>query len=330
MSSKSFRAGVAGVSIPLDSTTSLPSLSTLVFTASGKTVTTHDENDVKRLLDSSATYQVIVGLLGRDATNKGYTMGVCSPSSGALTITSGQGIEVSVLNANWPAGISEAFALGLWLKTGAGDFKLTEYAYIDPSVDFTHVFMTKPLDGALTKTSTLLRSSSADDDLGDRDPKGYQFRTLSPTSGGTSVDRTVGSVEFRPDNTNNFSGSTTRSANISFELLANDVRDVVSANAGNYVKYTSGGVVHERAQMSLYTAAVQFLGNKPLKLLMPPDKNGYQEVRMYLGQNLQNQEGNTENWVKDDQVTIAYNFSAAPFDTLIDNVHTEVIYKRQA
>ncbi len=328
MSSRTFRAGVAAVQIPLDSSTALPSLQTLTFSACGAAYTTFDNNDVKSNLDTSATYQVILGLIGRDLTNGGYTIGYCSPSSGNLTISSGQGILISVVNSDWPANIGKGVAVAVFLKTGSGDFKLAEYAYLDADVDFKHMVVAKPHTAAITKSSAILRSTTADTELGDRAPYGYDWRTLSPTSGGVKITRNVDSVEFRPDTAQNFNGKTTSTAAISFELMSNDIRDVVAGNSGNYVKFSSGGTSYESAQLSLYSAAVKFLGNRPLRLVMPTNQQGFAETRLYLGQNLQNQEGNEENWVKDDQITVAYSYSPAPFDTLLDNMHTEIHYRK--
>lgn len=334
MSAKSFRAGVAGVKIPDSSyTTALPSFSALTFSASSVTPSIYDNADKRLNLDSSLDYQVILTPMGLDLTNSGYTMGQGSVNSGTLNIGSaGDGIKVSVTNANLSAlggGAAGLFAIGVWLKIGAANFQLVDVGYCDPSEDFVHVVMTKPSREALTKTSTLLQNTTADDDLGDRAPVGVNFRTLSPLTGTVTVDRAVDAVEFRPNTSANFSGATTRTAAIRFQLLSNDVRDVVGGNAGTFVRYTHSGTTYEEAQMSIQTASVKITGNKPMVLLMPVDKQGYQEVRLYLGQLLENQEANTEDWAKDDQTPISYAYQPVPSDTLLDGIPTEVIWKKK-
>lgn len=330
MPSKSFRTGVPTVQIPVESSTALPSLSSLTFTASAVTPTDSSLNDVRGALDASVSYQVSIGLLGRDATTGGYTVGVCSPSSGALSISAGQGIQISVQNEDWPSGVEEAFAVAVWLKSGAGNFALCQYAYMDPDVDFVTTVMARPTSQSLRKSITLLQSSSADDDLGDRSALGYTFRTPTPTSGGVQIARDVSTVSFTPDTASDFQGTTTRTASISFELLQNDLKDIVDANAGTYVKYTFEGTTYEESQMSLFSAAAKLTGNKPLKLVMPQDNNGYQEIRLYLGQLTQNQESNNESWTKDNQTTVSYSYSPAPLDTMVQGVNTEVTYKKHA
>ena len=233
-----------------------------------------------------------------------------------------------------PAGISEAFAVAIWLKTGAGNFQLADFGYLDPTTDFVHLITAKPLRDSLIKTAAILHSSDPDADttgeLGDRAPKGVVFRTLKPTSGGVNVTRQNDSVEFSPDNSGNFTAATTRTVSVSFALLAGDVEDIVTANAGEFVRYTYSTVVYEEAQMSPNTSNVYLSGNGPLILLMPPDNLGYQTVRLLLGQNLQNQEGNEESYTKDGQLLTNYTYQAAPMDTLTDGMNTELQWKKKA
>src|ERR1700688_3338700 len=101
MPSNTQRIGPPTVELSIDSSVLVPSLSSLTFSASGVTATEVLVNDGNPSLSSTDTYQVCLGLVGRDDVNKGYTVGQCSPSSGNLTITSGQVIKVSVSNGNW-------------------------------------------------------------------------------------------------------------------------------------------------------------------------------------------------------------------------------------
>lgn len=334
MASKSFRAGVAGIKIPDTSyTTALPSFASLTFTASSVTPSVYDNADKRLKLDSSLTYQVLLAPFGLDDTNSGYTIGNASPSSGNLVLgAAGDGIQISITNANLSAlggGAAGLFGIAVWLKIGAANPQLVDVAYCDPSEDFVHVVMNKPSREALTKSLALLQSTTADDDLGDRAPLGVNFRTLSPTTGAVTVDRAVDAVEFRPNTSANFSGATTRTAAIRFELLSNDVRDVVGGNAGTFVRYTYSGTTYEEALMGIQTASAKIPGNKPMILLMPVDKQGYQEVRLYLGQLLENQESNNEAWSKDDQTSIAYAYQPSPSDSLLDGIPTEVVWKKK-
>lgn len=329
MPSQSFRIGVASVSIPVNDSTSVPSLGSLVFTASAVSPTVLEINDVNQALPTSTNMQVILGLVGRDETNGGYTVAQCSPGSGIVSLTSEQVIEVKVPVGNWPANTNKATALAVFLKIGASDFYLADFAYLDLDTDFSFTIKAKPLAGASAFTSTLLQSTTSDDTLGDRLPKGITYRNLSPTTGGVTVNREVTSVSVDPDTGNAFGIASTRTASITFQLLANDIRDVVSGNAGVYAQYTSGGYTYKQSKMSLNTAAALVTGNKPLKLVLPPDNNGTQEIRLYLGQLVQNQSANTEAWTKTATTPITYTFSPASIDKLINNQHVEIAYSKK-
>ena len=331
MPSQSFRVGVANVQLSVDSSTALPALTTLAFTASAITTTTTLVNDVKTALSASPTYQVMLGLVGRDTTNQGYTVGRCSPSSGNLTITAGQGIRISVANAAWPANFNEAVCVAVFLKIGAADFQLAEFAYIDTANDFVHTVTTQPSPTAITKTAAILQSTTADDDLGDREPLGFTRVLLGPTQGGVQVSGNTGNVPFDPDNGSPFQLATFRTTGVSFSVLTNGLLDVVRANAGNYVKYTLSGTIYEETQMSLQTAQALVTGNKPLWITLPRDPvSGQQEVRLLLGQLTRNQSGRNESWTKNAPTTLQYNFQAAALDRLLTDQHTEIGYVSNA
>lgn len=326
MPSESFRIGVAGVSLSVNDSTALPSLVTLAVSASAVTPDDLLLNDVNQSLLTSTNYQVIVGLIGRDTTNGGYTVGYCSPGTGVLTVTSGQAILIKVANAAWPANYNKAICAAIFIKEGTSDFKLSEFAYIDTSVDFKHLVKARPITGVSEFTSTLLQSTTVDTVLGSRAPLGVTYRTLSPTIGGVTVTRDVASVTVSPDTSTDFTITTARTASIAFQLLPNAIKDVIAGNAGVYAAYTDGGLNIKEAQMSLNTAKALVTGNKPFKLVLPPDALGVSEVRLYLGLLTQNQQGNTETWSRDNTTPIGYNYSTASLDKLTQNVHTEIVY----
>ena len=328
MSSKSFRVGSATVALSVDDSTSIPSCASLTFTASAATPTDLLLNDINTALPTSTNMQVIVGLVGRDSTNGGYTVSRTSVSSGNLTVTSGQGILVTVVNANWPANFDKAICAAIFLKIGSSDFYLADLAYIDTSTDFKHMIMARPVQGAQQFTSALLQSTTTDTVLGDRAGLGVTYRNLTPkTSEGLTITRNTSTVNISPDTGPDFTLTTARSVTLSFQLLANDLRDIVAGNSGLYSQYSSGGLNIKESQMSLQTASAKVTGNRPIKVVLPPDNQGIQETRLYLGQLTQNQEGNTETWGRDAFAAIGYTFSAVPTDALLDNVHTEISYR---
>lgn len=328
MPSNSFRIGACQCSLSVNDATALPSLVSLSLSASAVTPSDLLLNDVTTPLLAATNYQVIVGLVGRDVVNGGYTVGYCSPGTGVLTVTAGQGILIKIANANWPTSYNKAICAAIFLKEGTGSFQLAEFAYIDTAVDFKHMIVARPLLGGNAFDATLLQSTTVDAVLGSRAPLGVTYRTLTPTTGGVTVTRETASVTVSPDTSTDFQITTARTASISFQLLPNAIKDVVAGNAGNYTAYTDGGLNMKEAQMSLNTAKALITGNKPFKLIMPPDSLGVQEVRLYLGQLTQNQSGNTETWSRDNTTPIGYTFANASLDALCQNVPTEVIYSQ--
>lgn len=65
MPTQDVRIGVPQIFLSVDSTTAVPSLATLSFTACDITPTDYLINDGNQPLKSSDTYQVMLGLVGR-------------------------------------------------------------------------------------------------------------------------------------------------------------------------------------------------------------------------------------------------------------------------
>lgn len=329
MPSQTIRLGPAQVSLAeSDVATSLPSLVGLTITASAITPTSLVRNDLNLKLDTSATYQVMIGLVGEDQTNGGYTVGYCSQGSGIVSLTTGQVIQVSVPNASWPANFSKAAAVALFLKINSADWQLAGFAYLDDQNDFYHTIKAKPLPDAPKFTTAVLRSTTADSVLGDRAGTGYTYTSLTPTTGGVTVNRETTTVSVPIDTAADFQLTSARTATISFQLLSNNIVDVVRGNAGNFAQYTAGGATFQEAEMSINVAVARVTGNKPIKMLLPPDSLGRQEVRLYLGQLTTNQTGNSEAWTKTAPTPIGFTFSAVPMDKLLQSQHGEISYLR--
>jgi hypothetical protein len=317
--------GVPQIFLSVDSAVGVPAVSSLTFTASGVTPDDLLINDTQSALSTSDTYQVIVGLVGRDPKG-GYTVGYCSPSSGNLTITAGQVIKVSVLNANWPANFNYATAAVIFLKTNAGNFQLCQFSYIDPSDDFITFIPTKPLRAAPSFTSALLQSTTSDPILGSRSGLGVTYLEITPTTGTFTFRNPVSNVTVSPNNAGDFQIATNRSVGVEFQSLSNDLKAFVQSAAGNYVSYTTGGSTYKEARRALNTAQAILRGNKPIQVFMPPDPTGAQEVRLLVGQLTVNQTELTEAWSKTATTPVTFRFDAASLDRLINNMHTEISY----
>jgi len=329
MPNQSFRVGVPTVQLSVDSSTALPSLSTLVFDASAVSPSAFLNNDVNSNLSTSTTYQVAMCLLGRDIVNGGYTIGPVSPGSGVLSLTSGQIIRIHVSNGNWPANYNLAIAAAIFLKSGSGNFQLADFAYIDTTKDFNYAVMAQPLTSSPTYTYSTLQSNTNDSFLGSRAPYGVTYTTLGPTTQGVSINRDVTTVTISPDNAPDFQLTTSRAANIQFQTLPNAVLDFVKSSAGLYATFAGDGTsTIEVAQQTLLTATALVKGNRALILNMPVDATGVGETRLFIGNLTANQVASSVSFTKTAQAPIQYNLQTAPIDTLVGSQHSEIIYKR--
>lgn len=331
MPSQSFRIGPAQVSIYTPNATLLPAASGVGFTTALSNPTIY-LNSPKKALNIGTAYQVIFAFVGHDLVNNGYTVTVASSAAPAVTpTTNNPAIYMNIPAANLPAGAAGTPTVAIFIKAGNGTYTLNEFAYLDVNsgLDFNHTITEQPLfSNPGGYSAATLQAFTSDTVLGSRSAGAWDKSTLTPTTGGVTVTRSVTQVTVSPDNTADFQIVTTRTAQISFNLLANDIQNIVQGNAGSFVQYTSTqGKSIQEAQMSLNTAAALITGNNPMALLMPPDSLGNQEIRLYLGQLLQNQSQNEERWVKDGTTPVSFTYSAVAIDKLTNSMNTEIQYK---
>jgi hypothetical protein len=325
------RIGVPQIFLSVDTPNSVPDLNTLPFTACDVVPTDPFINDVNQPLLTTDTYQIIVGLVGRDNTNGGYTVGECTPSGGNVTIaTAGNGIKVKVLNTDWPANFDEAICAAIFLKINSAKFQLAQFAYIDPAANFTTTLIVKPLRVAPRFETATLQSNTVHPVLGDRLPLGVVYEEISPTTAEFNFRRPVSNVTVSPNNAPDFQVATSRGVGITFQSLVNDIKTFVRAAAGVYVKYSDGADTVEEAQLSLNTAQAVLKGNRAVQVFMPPDNFGNQEVRLLIGLLTTNQTELTEAWSKTAVTSVTFQFDPASLDKLITNAHTEIQYLRRS
>lgn len=324
------RIGPCKVQLPVRLSTALPDLSTLVFTASALASDDVKNNDINPVLDTTASYYLMLAPLGEDLSNGGLTISGASPVTGPITVTTGQGIRVNIAAANLPANLVKAYAMGVYLKKNTSDFALVDYYVIDrDGNDFNCMVNYEPLPSQARYPQAVLQSATEDvnyPELGDRDPVGCDFATALRTSGGVQIERLADNVPVEPDNSSNYNQALGRGTRISFSLLANSVKNVVAANAGYYAKWTLGGRVIEQSNMSIQTAVSAVTGNVPVKLTFPPNEKGVSDTKLYLASIEQNQTPGTENWTKTATSLIPFVIDTVNLDPLLDGVHVEIGY----
>jgi hypothetical protein len=330
VATESFRAGPSEVGISKQGTISLPALSSLAFTASGTSLTDSVFNSSQGQLDTTLTYQVCLAALGEDGTTSGYSIGSASPSSGNLTLTTGQVIKVSVALGAWPANYQYGY-IAIFLKQGNGDFQMA--GIFEPSTTGISeaVVLMKPDPNAAT--FTLANLQAADNplnqkELGDRTPLSYEWETVSPTSDPIVVALQAGnSITFTPNTSSDFTGVGSRPLSVSFSGMINSEKNLAKASAGDWGQWVSSGVTHQQGQFGFNTAQVILKGNRPLRMDFPADPDTGSRTRvLFFGLLLQNQQEVQLAWSKTEQTNITYNYQAAPLDKLFNNQVTTYTY----
>lgn len=329
MATEAFKAGPSRCYVSVvDSTTSLPSFATLAFTASGVDMTDNVRNSTLKGLDTTLTYQVVLCPRGADTTTSGYAIGRGSPSSGNLTLTTGQCIEITVALGAWPANYEKGF-VDAFLKTGSGDFQLA--ASVKPSTagSTKFVIMTKPTSESFTLAQLQSTTpSSSLKALGDRAPKAYLFQEITPTTGPVNVSFTQGNtVTFSPNTSADFQVVGARPVAVNFQGMVNSEKAITQATAGDWTEWQSGGVTYQQGQFGMNTAQILAKGNAPFIMEFPadPDTGAVTQV-LFFGLLLQNQDEVSLAWSKTDQTPVTYNFQPAPLDKLLNNQPTVYTY----
>lgn len=328
MANQSFKAGVANVYLPLPVTTALPTFSTLVFTASGATLTDSYFNTIQSNLDSTITYQVCLAPIGRNTETPGYSVGRASPSSGNLTITAGQVIEVNVAVGAWPAN-HDLGMIGVFLKQGSGDFKLVGFYRSRTDTTSTFVIDTLPLEAAESFTLTNLQASTNplnQKALGDRAPLGWNWGfEITPTSQAVTLTQQANtSITFQPNTGADFSILSARPFNVDFQSMVNGEKALVQASAGAFSQITTaGGRNLQSSKFGMNTAQILFPGNSPLLIKQPIDPDtGVQTDVLMVGLLLQSQAELALAFSKTDPILVPFSFQTAALDALLNNQPT--------
>lgn len=327
--------GVSTVTLgaPDPSASALPSLNSLVFSASA-TEATIVNNEVRSALQTSTNYQVALAFWGYDITNGGYTIGTSSAGSGTVSLTaSTQGIRILVPNANWPAGTftsTDHRLVAVFLRQGTGNFQLCDVAYVDPNNDFDFMVAAKPFNTP-TRSLAFLQNASTDSIFGSRAPYPGAETSVGVTSGGVTLDFTAAQAQVSPDTSPDYQIATSRGCNVTFASLQNNAIDIVKATAGIYVQFTgASGATIRLAQQTMLTASAALKGNAHIVIDEPVDQNGVSNTRIILGNLTVSQVQNTFSRTKTAPALLNYNLQTAAIDTLLQNMDSQIVYGRQA
>lgn len=339
------KIGAAQVRVPYRLNTTLPDLSgstTLTFYASAansNNLVVYNLNEDNAPLDPTATYYVMLALLGEDRQYGGLTYSAASPFSGPITVTSNNpAITINIPSSAFPANMTNAYAMGVFLsKNNTNNFALVQYDIIDRTgQDFDTVVICEPVVGQTTYPASALQTNVANlqlyPELGYRaQVYGCGFGAALRTEGGVTIQRVVGNVTVNADNSTPYPERINAGTTITFSVLGNDLANIIGFQAGTYGKViTPFGHTVEIGHMSLQTAIGFMSGNIPYQLIIPIDGQKVPEVRYYLASTLVNPVGNTEGWQKDRTNPIHVTVVTSNQDPLLNNVGVEIIRKYRA
>ncbi len=333
------RIGVVDIELPVQSENLTPSALSITPTVSDITMgaSTRLDNDINPSLSTADTYQFVIGFVGEDRKNGGYTVTVCSQGSGIATIALPKnGLRISVPNGSLPTYYDEAVCMAVFVKiNGSSKYQLCKLAYIDPTGDFNTMITHKPLLTAPSFNLVTLQTNDATDDwLGSRVGNGFTFETVEPTTGEITEKYAVSSVPVDPNNGPPFNVRSAVASGLEFNLLLNDIKDFVNAAGGYWAKYTDVGGTNtiEEGMYSLATAQAVLRGNRPVRVNYPPTGNGSTsaEVGLFLGLLTFNQQELTAAWSKSGTTPVKFNFETAILDKLVSSQHAKVSYKKTA
>lgn len=338
MTYKPFRLGTAKVYLPKKTNTQLSStiVASLAWTASSTTATDLIVNDANPPLETGANYYVCLAPLGEDRTNGGLTSTKPTPQQGPVTISDPltDGISLHIAASDYPTNMKNSFAMLIWMKKNSGDWKRQGYAYIDPDNDFNHMITSEPTAQAQSYTTSQIYATTNDpEDLGSRSPYTIDYVQLTPkTSEGLQIDRQPVGVTVSPDTSQDVQLTSARGASLRFRLLSNSMKDIVRGNAGLFAQFTArvGGATISNSSMSLQSAVALLSGNLPFKIVYPIDSEKVSETKVFLNTIAQSQAASSEQWGRDNVAAVEWSINMISFDTYLQDVQTEISYRRKA
>ena len=323
--------GVPTVSIgtPDFTGSALPFFTSLTPVACAISYDTNLNNEIRNSLDTTATYQFVIAPWGYDQINGGWTIGKASQASASVTVTASQFIRLSVLNASWPSGFLGTKFVAIFMKKNSGNYQLCQLAYLDPSNDFDTSVAAEPLAVLPSRTLSFLQNASGDTTFGSMNPYPMTEEGVGETTGGVNYDRSASTVSVSPDSTPDYQVVTTRGCNVTFNLLASDLKDVVKATAGIYTKFTglNGTSTIEEAQQTILTAAAILKGNRHI-IIDETSSSGRAVKRLFVGNLTTSQTAVTISRTKTAVASLQFNLQTAATDSLLSGLNSEIAVSR--
>lgn len=311
-----------------DPTASVPSLAAATVSVSVVTPDVFSKNS--SLLPLNGSYKITTALMGFDMTNRGYTLGISSAQSATVSPTLGDGILIRI-DSPYPAGMENAIAAAIWVQQGSADPQLTSFGFIDPFTDFSYLLMSRPLRSALMADQAVLGAATATTDLGDRDAKQVIYTDFIPTTRGVRRNHRFTKVPYAPDDSVDSDVITAHGTDMAFSCYTDSLELLAQAIAGDYVQFTdTDSSIVTQLESNLYATTSNVEGNRPLRVLSPPNNLGEEVTTLYVGNVAVNSDDFTEQRLKTEAGTVDFLLKAANFDRLLTPMRTGIRWSRRA
>jgi hypothetical protein len=277
----------------------------------------------------AGTYKVWATLMGYDPQG-GYAMTASTATmTTAVTNTSGNGLLCRIAATNFGAtNIITAVSVALWIQVGSANPQLCDFAYVNPSLDFSFLIQYLPSSQAPYTTASVLTGAAADPLLGSiRTPQASLLGTAYETTGGVQFNHQREGFTASPDNSRNFPVTTSRGTDVSFRILNPLLQDSEQVQGGDYLSYTdtdTNSTVIEQGASDLFTTLANMRGNGAILVTYPANNAGRVLRKLVLGCQTVNNDTFTETFQKDAQTELQFTLSSACYDKLLLGMQTTI------
>lgn len=309
----------------------LESAHTIVPTVATQTPPVLNKNTARKLL--AGDFSVAIGWLGIEPTG-GYGITRTTAFSAPVTVTQGDGIEISFPQADFTTNANNSIAAAVFLKKGASTkVYIANYAFVVSGGDFAYLLPFEQLNGALELQSADVIAATATQELGARTTVlAAGFRTRTPTSTGVEFNHAGTTVPVSLDTTVDFNLITARAVDIRTGIVRNDLRDLMEAIGGDRwgMVYTDATPADHNIEFG--TAQDYIIGNAGVSnaAIIVNDiarTDGTFVTRLQLGQTVVNQADLREKSDKQSVKVLDVTFAHGAFDYLVQGVGTGVYYR---
>lgn len=332
MPTEEFISGVPIVRLSKRGTTAIGTIGGITPTIAAEAYTNNLLLAGQKPLVTGEDYSIVVAPLGFQPTRTGYTIDISTPVmvTPISTLAAGEGIRIDITNSALGAVTQaiNAICMTIWLKVGAADYQLADFAPIDPQQDFSYMLTHKAFSGVQYIPEATLTAATAHPYLGDRNAYPVVYSEVPTTTGGVQLMYRFNTFESRPDSGVNFQQKLGSAIGMEFRCLTGSIFTLAEAVEGNAVEFVDdNGATRTQAHYALQSALSVVRGCMPIQFDMPPDDEGNVEVVTMLGNVTSNAAEFTRSLVKDANSEITFRLEPAALERLCNRQNTAMSLK---